>query len=299
MISALFCLLLGQGALSYEHRITTVSELITFSNNVNSGISYSGTTMFLGADIDFSGGLSEQFEPIGNSSSKSFQGTFDGQGHTISNLAMNSSSQYVGLFGYSSGGAIIRNVVLDSSCSVVSSYNGSSNARVAGITGQCSGCTIENTVNMASVSFTGNTTNSLFLGGIAGCLSVSSKDITMRNCINYGSVTHSGTANYARIGGIAGYSSGWYSPNKVFIQNCLNYGTIDNSGTTGDLNIGGILGYSSGTNIENCVSAGKSLQAKQAKVILEVLLGILTLKQQFSHTFTGQVMLGITMFLEE
>ena len=41
--------------------------------------------MFLDADIDFSDGLSEQFEPIGTSR-KSFQGTFDGQGHTVGNL---------------------------------------------------------------------------------------------------------------------------------------------------------------------------------------------------------------------
>ena len=111
-------LLLGQGALSYEHYISSASDLIQFSKNVSSGTSYFGTTVFLDADIDFSGGLSEQFEPIGKISSYSnnyyFQGTFDGQGHTISDLAMNSSSQYVGLFGYSKG-ATIRNVVLDSS----------------------------------------------------------------------------------------------------------------------------------------------------------------------------------------
>ena len=81
--------------------------------------------MFLDADIDFSDGLSEQFEPIGKSNNYFFQGTFEGQGHTISNLAVNSSSEYVGLFGYSKE-ATIRNVVMDSSCSVVSSYSGSS-----------------------------------------------------------------------------------------------------------------------------------------------------------------------------
>ena len=82
---------------------------------MNNETSYSGTTVFLDVDIDFSGGSpSEQFVPIGKSGSKYFQGTFDGQGHTISNLAINSSSlQYVGLFGYSKG-ATIRNVVLDS-----------------------------------------------------------------------------------------------------------------------------------------------------------------------------------------
>ena len=62
----LLCLLLGQGAISNEHHITSANDLIQFSKNVNNGTSYSGTTVFLDADIDFSGGLSEQqFEPIG------------------------------------------------------------------------------------------------------------------------------------------------------------------------------------------------------------------------------------------
>ena len=169
---------------------------------------------------------------------------------------MNSSLQYVGLFGYSEG-AIIRNVVLDSSCYVVSSYSGS--YYVGGITGRCDACTIENTVNMASVSFTGNTSWNLFLGGIAGYLCASNNDATVRNYANYGSVAHSGTVfGNARIGGIVRYSYG-NSQNKVFIQNCLNYGTVTYSGASRDLYIGGILGStSSGTNnIENCVSTGK------------------------------------------
>ena len=261
MILALFCLLLGQGALSYEYHINNANELTQFSKNVNTGTSYSGTTVLLDADIDFSGVLSEQFEPIGIIN-KYFQGTFDGQGHTISNLAIKSSSEDVGLFGYSEG-ATIRNVVLDSSCSVVSSYSGYSNVYVGGIIGRCYSCayTIENVVNMASVTFTGKTSNKLYLGGIAGYLYASnSKGVTVRNCANYGSVTHSGTAgDDSYIGGIVGYSEG-YSQNKVFIQNCLNYGTINHSGTSTDkLFIGGILGYAwvGANNIENCVSGGK------------------------------------------
>ena len=265
MVSALFCLL-GQGALSNIHYINITSQFIEFSKNVNNGTSYNGTTVFLDADIDFSGSLSEQFEPIGKY--YSFQGTFDGQGHTISNLAMNSSSSlYVGLFGYSNG-TTIRNVVLDSSCSVVSSYNGS-NAFVGGIIGQCSDCTIENTVNMASVSFTGSINKNLFLGGIVGYISVTSDEATVKNCANYGSVTHSGTVSgsYSIIGGIVGIFDE-SSQNNVHIQNCLNYGTINHNGIAGSLYIGGILGYtSSGTcNIENCVSGGKITMTKFASV---------------------------------
>ena len=104
MIPALFCLLLlGQGALSKEHHINSTGDFIQFSKNVSSGTSFNGTTVFLDADIDFSG-ISEQFEPIGNDNC--FRGTFDGQGHTISNLNVTSNSTYVGLFGYSKGATI-------------------------------------------------------------------------------------------------------------------------------------------------------------------------------------------------
>ena len=268
MILVLFCLLLGQGALSNEHRINNSNELIQFSKNVSSGTSYKGTTVFLDADIEFSGGLSEQFEPIGTSN-KYFQGTFDGQGYAISNLAMNSSSsQYVGLFGYSSE-ATIRNVVLDSSCSVVSSYSDPNHAYVGGIIGYSSkpnnlDYSIDSCVNLGSVIFAGNQSGFMHIGGIVGYLS---SNANIRNCANYGSVTHSGTvSSNAHIGGIVGESYG-SSSNKVIIQNCLNYGTINHSGTTKYyLFIGGILGYSYGiNNIENCVSGGKISSNKQAK----------------------------------
>ena len=76
--------------------IKTAEDLIDFSKLVNSGTSCEGFTMFLDNDIDFTGsGLSEQFEPIGNYY-YGFQGTFDGQGYIISNLVVNSSSEYTG-----------------------------------------------------------------------------------------------------------------------------------------------------------------------------------------------------------
>ena len=117
----LFCsLVLCTTALGADFRISSASGFIGFSKAVNSGTSYKGTTVFLDNDIDFSGdGLSEQFEPIGKNS-KYFQGTFDGQGYTISGLIINSSSKYVGLFEHARG-VSIKNVVLGSSCGVNSS----------------------------------------------------------------------------------------------------------------------------------------------------------------------------------
>ena len=164
-------------------RINNASDMIQFSKNVSSGATYSGTTVFLDADIDFSGGLSGEFEPIGyhksSTSNKYFQGTFDGQGHTISNLAINSSSENVGLFGCLKGE--ISNIVLDSSCYATNSHSEIKSV-ASGVIGQCRDCTIKNTVNMASAVFTGNASGSLFLGGIVGYLSASSKEAIVRNC---------------------------------------------------------------------------------------------------------------------
>ena len=124
--------LTARSALGAEHIIETPSDFIQFVNEVNSGnSSYSGTTVLLDADISLSG---ETLDPIGKDSSNQFLGVFDGQGHTISGLKMNSTSQYKGLFGYSEG-LTIRNVVLDSSCSFTSSYTNSYDAYLGSIIG--------------------------------------------------------------------------------------------------------------------------------------------------------------------
>ena len=133
----LFLCLWAATACSSEIRIRNASELVLLSKAVNSGTNHSGTTVLLDADVDFSGDLSEQFEPIGKDRSHYFLGVFNGQGHMISNLTMNPSSQDVGLFGYSNG-ATIRNVVLGSSCTVKNIYNNTRyEPRTGGVIGNC------------------------------------------------------------------------------------------------------------------------------------------------------------------
>ena len=113
-------LLLGGVALgANELRINSANDLIDFSSNANNGANYSGTTVYLDSDIVFDSSLSQDFEPIGSNETNYFQGTFDGQGHTISGLALNSSFEYTGFFGYTNGAAI-NNVVMDESCAFTS-----------------------------------------------------------------------------------------------------------------------------------------------------------------------------------
>ena len=113
---------------------------------------------------------------------------------------------------------------------------------------------------MGSVAFSGTLSGytTLHLGGIAGHFSSSIYDSTVKNCANYGNVTHSGKSWGSDIGGIVGHSSSGSSTKRVFIHNSLNHGTITHNGTTTDyLFLGGIAGDAWYTTIESCVSAGK------------------------------------------
>lgn len=107
-------------------------------------------------DIDMSG---ITMTPIGISSAKPFQGTFDGQGHTISHLEMKGENN-VGLFGYVTGGAYVKNFIVDASCSIAGiSYCGVIGGSVGygSVNIECIG--MEGTVSATSIN----------AGGIFGC----------------------------------------------------------------------------------------------------------------------------------
>ena len=244
----------------YTVTISSASGLTQFSNNVNSGSTYYGTTVLLDADVDLSGYF---FYPIGKTTSYYFRGTFDGQGYTISNLRISSSYQFMGLFGYTRG-STTRNVVLDSSCYVSSSYSSSNDhGYVGGVVSWCysysNPCLIENCVNMASVYYSGYTYSSsrsgyLYIGGIVGLLSYSNYYLSVNNCANYASTTSSGRSEYTYVGGIVGYCSG--SSYYCYVQNCLNYGSISCGSNAYRLHVGGISGRADYGKYENCFSSG-------------------------------------------
>lgn len=246
--------------------IHNASELVEFSNEVNSGKDYTGYTVYFTADIEFNKDLSQQFEPIGHYSGSNdwhyFSGTFDGQGYVISNLEISSSSlRDVGLFGTSEG-ITIKNVVLDNTCSVSSSFMPSAaifTPFVGGVIGDCSPtyepCIIKNNVNMASVSYSGNAFNNLYLGGIIADFYVSSDNIyesKIVNCVNYGTIHNSGNApSSIFIGGIIGDINVKAENYNVNMYNCFNYGTVKNTGSaTKHYYLGGLVGASSETSIK-------------------------------------------------
>ena len=83
--------------------ISSASAMSAFAVMVNNGEAFENYTVTLNADIDLN---NQPWTPIGTSTN-AFKGTFDGNGHKISNLKAGTNSQNdVGLFGYTTDGTI-------------------------------------------------------------------------------------------------------------------------------------------------------------------------------------------------
>lgn len=127
--------------------IKTVADLFWFANEVNKGNTFKGKTVKLANDINLA---NQPWTPIGDCNSGNyFQGTFDGQGHTISNLYVNNSTDTnkystAGLFGWiDKAGATIQNVKVDGATIKGSHWIGV----IAGyMSGKIIGCTVTNSV---------------------------------------------------------------------------------------------------------------------------------------------------------
>ena len=178
----------------------------------------------------------EEWTPIGKYTSDNdktpYTGTFDGQGHTIKGLYVNSASDaYVGLFGCLEGAAV-RNLTVDG---YVQGYK-----TAGGIAGYASKAAIENCSNHCSV-FGGSDS---MIGGIAGLNYYGAKII---DCYNVGTIRNSNV--FEPCGGIVWGNAGT-------VSNCYNVGTI-----SGNVYDGEIVGRNSGT-VENCYYlAGTNLDA--------------------------------------
>ena len=219
--------------------IYTIADLKAFAADVNSGNTYAGKTVLLMSDFDLKGELWTPIGPNADANNK-FKGTFDGQGHTISNLKVEQGAAYhaAGFFGALNGTAknfTIENATIDSLSSGSNTDNGT--AVVAGsiyTTGK-----IDN-VHVKNATVNGNR----YVGGISGYTYGS-----VTNCsVEYATLTAtidnlSGEYdNGDKVGGIVG---AWWSENTYVISG----NTVKDVTLNGYRNVGGIAGYCSGTDI--------------------------------------------------
>ena len=217
----------GSGTETDPYQISTAEGLKWFRDKVNNATKTADTQICaeLTKDIDLSG---EAWTPIGiggafYAGTPPYSGTFDGKGHTIKNLSIDSSAHYVGLFGYVYGGTI-RNLT------VSGSVKGSEHT--GGIAGAANGGTFENCANQCAVQ--GGTT-----GGIIG-FATEEGTLIVRDCYNVGSIT---TTTGNSVGGIIGQCIN----TSGTIRNCYNAGTV-----TGTASVGAIIGNPGTNKIYNC-----------------------------------------------
>lgn len=185
----------------------------------------------LTADIELAG---YDWTPL-----KKFYGTFDGQGHVIRNLYINSTSNTLGLISYLQGGASVTGLGITGSVTCTnntriaqaggivgymydkasitqcwSAVNVTSNKHAGGIAGYTAGGSII-TNCYASGNITTTSKNECYLGGICGSGFSNTNGATLTNCYSIGDVTGtSGAASY--LGGL--------SPDKTaahYVKNCF------------------------------------------------------------------------------
>ena len=143
-----------------ECHIKSVEDLVAFSTLVNSGKTFKEKTVYLDKDLNMI--LNGNFEPIGTSTNQ-FEGKFDGNAHTISNLMINRPNEdNVGLFGYV-GGENSNNPTTIVGLNI-KNINVKGNNNVGGIAGYANSYT---TINEVTVS--GNIKGtSDYVGGVIG-----------------------------------------------------------------------------------------------------------------------------------
>ena len=178
-----------------EITIGRLEQLEKFRDSVNAGNSYEGTTVKLTADIDLG---NEEWTPIG-SNGYTFNGIFDGQGHTISNVNV-TGTNYVGLFGClkdNGNGAEIKNLIVKDATIVGTHYGGV--IAGSGGSGKITDCKVyDSTVTLIPVESNGKYDDGDKAGGIVGFMSDDA--VSVSGCL----VSNVEIKGYRDIGGIVG-----------------------------------------------------------------------------------------------
>lgn len=144
------------------YKITTAAELESFRDVVNNG--NRTACAVLSNDIDLGG--TEWKMPIGwyksSSQDGSYKGTFDGQGHTISNVNVDYEEGHdAGLFGRVEPNGVIKNLIV-ANATIKGSWH------VGAIVGENNGGQIRNCAATGNLSLSGNKGDENCIGGICG-----------------------------------------------------------------------------------------------------------------------------------
>jgi hypothetical protein len=260
----------GSGTAEDPYIIAIAGDLTELSSNIDDYdanfivtadinlSSYTGTTAVIARDIDNSDWIFD---------GDAFTGIFDGDGHTISNLTINTGgagNDFLGLFGCIDGGEM-KNLDLENvriiggntsayvGCLIGGNYSGTiSNCRSTGDVR--SGTPSECVGGLMGLNYSGNISNcssSGFVKGqysVGGLVGLNEKGSDISKCFSTCGIT--GDVNSTSIGGLVGDNY-----EKSNISNSYSTGNVSSGKNT--MYLGGLVGSSEyDTSISNCYSTG-------------------------------------------
>lgn len=260
--------------------IATKEQLRQFATDVNAGAIPAGMQVLLTQDIDMAG--VNDWVPIGNATISAasnvssitvnagypFTGVFDGGGHAIRNLVLETQSSdaehLFGLFGMVRD-AEIRNLQIgEENPADRSSLTVKTSASVwAGtLVGLAVDSKISDCTSYADVTYDSTTASSrVFIGGMVGCCFSDETETYLDQLKNYGAIsadvhgnTNNGLASAPHIGGVCALTSANTANKQVnHIEYCANYGNIESNAAR----TAGIIGAANSyTAFNSCTNYG-------------------------------------------
>ncbi len=266
----------GGGTEAKPYLLYDKEDWNAFANHVATSYSFTGRFLKLAADIDFGAG---EAVVAGASSTKSFGGNFDGDGHSIKNFKITSSGTGAGLFSCNHG--VIKNLTVQNG---TISSNAATLARIAVISGGQSfgtyegihvkNCTVtapdanasygaaiiaqatsgETTISDCSIESCTLTIGKDMAGFAIGAVSTDA-DVRITNCsVSGGSIT--ARIYSAGLVGISMADAARLEISNSIVKNTSVYATGSHAG--------GIAGLANTGLIINCISDGNTVICNSA-----------------------------------
>ena len=211
-----------------SYTVTSADGLMNIAKLVNGGKTDINIT--IDKNIDLTG---KDWTPIGTDYDKSYKGTFDGGGHTITGLTFTRNDKYAGLFGWLNKAGTVKNVVMEG-VQITSNqiYGGS----IGGVAGYSWG-TIEN------CSVSGSVSGTVYVGGVVGA----QIDGSITGCSS--SATVKGTTD---VGGVAGQTNGGATLTACYATGDVTLEIDPRKNIAG----GGLVGMNGGNGLFACYATG-------------------------------------------
>lgn len=273
---------------AYEFQLMLDAMSHSEWNDIKYNKAYSKHCYRLTADIDLAGAT---ISPIASYSGAKF----DGGGHTVSNATIvgtqASTTGYCGLFDWISSPSTISDLNLDH---ITLRYNrGGSDINVGALAGRfggpsVSGCHVSNiTYDIAPTS-----TPHLYLGGIVGHVSTSSRNVAITNCSYVGSPSFNIATNEFYMGGIVGLADEM-STKSLTITHCQATTAPLTISGSGIRVVGGLVGKPNCkfTLTNSSWRSGLDITSGSSNAVCGGLVGRLT-NNTYTYTFDHDTVAG-------